>query len=97
MSENPKKYSKLQQARISEAKIMGSLLAGLLIGAFYITFIGNIPIMPDFSYYLIEFDDFFPFIILGYLLFPIPFFPILTFIIYTLYEQMLSGDINIKW
>ena len=95
MSENPKKHSKLQQARISEAKIMGSLLAGFLIGAFYITFIGNIPIMPDFSYYLIELD--LPIFLLGYLLFPIPFFPILTFIIYTLYEQMLSGDINIKW
>ena len=94
MNENPKKYSKLQQARISEAKIMGSLLAGLLIGAFYITFIGNIPIMPDFSYYLIELDAFAPLKLLGYLLFPIPFFPILTFIIYSLYEQMSPGDIN---
>ena len=93
MSENLNKHNKHQQARISEAKIMGSLLAGFLIGAFYITFIGNIPIMPDFSYYLIE-VSFEPISLLGYLLFPIPFFPILTFIIYTLYEQMFPGDIN---
>jgi len=86
-----KKYTSDERSNIAFAKFFGTLFVGFLVGAFYITFVGNMPIMPDLAYYIIEWD-FLPY---GYLLYPIPFFPIVSLISYLIYQLLFPHHIHI--
>jgi O-antigen/teichoic acid export membrane protein len=71
----------------NEAKIILSLVIGAIIGALYITVFGNYPIMPDLYYWFESVS--FP---LRWILFPIPFFPIISTVIGILYLEATKKE-----
>ena len=70
-----------------EAKIILSIVIGFVTGALYITAFGNNPIMPGLYYTLESYD--FPF---DWVLFPIPFFPIISGIVGTLFLEATKKE-----
>ena len=74
---------KKTKEELRDSRALLSIFVGFIVGALYITFIGNIPIMPDLAYNLIEEYNIWP----AYLLYPIPFFPIVIGIAYYAFSE----------
>ena len=74
--------SKPTKQQLESSRLLLSIFVGFIAGALYITFIGNIPIIPDLAYYLIE-NEIWP----AYVLYPLPFFPIIAGIGYGIFIE----------
>tara|TARA_Y100000816_G_C25912085_1_gene475687 strand:- start:389 stop:643 length:255 start_codon:yes stop_codon:yes gene_type:complete len=76
--------SKKTKDELIASRIILSVFAGFICGALYITFIGNIPIMPDLAYAMMDSELLY---IIAWILYPIPFFPVIFGVAYLVYSE----------
>ena len=78
--------SKKTKEQLDASRLILSVFVGFIFGALYITFIGNIPIMPDLAYEMME-SHRDPLFLIAWVLFPIPFFPVIFGVAYFVYSE----------